>query len=176
VRALYFGDTGTPLDRKEARFNLGPLECHGDTLFTNSITFRRQDGVIELPTFEMGLTSGDIFFEFKTSSERPMVLLHSTGDNGDFIKVHMVAWFFPLPPPLKIKFFSLIPNASIFFSSGIFFAFFALFHKFYLFIVNLPIIFLFLPVYFYFFLVLIPLSSFFPNCLQLISPPPYTSV
>jgi hypothetical protein len=43
--------------------------------------------VIELPTFEMGLTSGDIFFEFKTSSERPMVLLHSTGDNGDFIKV-----------------------------------------------------------------------------------------
>ncbi len=43
--------------------------------------------MIELPTFEMGLTSGDIFFEFKTSSERPMVLLHSTGDNGDFIKV-----------------------------------------------------------------------------------------
>jgi hypothetical protein len=42
VRALYFGDTGTPLDRKEARFNLGPLECHGDTLFTHSVTFRRQ--------------------------------------------------------------------------------------------------------------------------------------
>ena len=47
----------------------------------------QQDGVIQLPTFEMGITSGDIFFEFKTSLERPMVLLHSVGDNGDFIKV-----------------------------------------------------------------------------------------
>jgi hypothetical protein len=46
VRALYFGDTGTPLDRKEARFNLGPLECHGDTLFTHSVTFRRQVCVV----------------------------------------------------------------------------------------------------------------------------------
>jgi hypothetical protein len=48
VRALYFGDTGTPLDRKEARFNLGPLECHGDTLFTHSVTFRRQVCVVFL--------------------------------------------------------------------------------------------------------------------------------
>ncbi len=46
MRALYFGDTGTPLDRKEARFNLGPLECHGDTLFTHSVTFRRQVCVV----------------------------------------------------------------------------------------------------------------------------------
>ena len=46
-----------------------------------------QDAVIELPTFEIGTTSGDIFFEFKTALERPMVLLHSVGDNGDFIKV-----------------------------------------------------------------------------------------
>ena len=43
--------------------------------------------MIELPTFEMGLTSGDIFFEFRTSSEKPMVLLHSEGEVGDFIKV-----------------------------------------------------------------------------------------
>ena len=26
VRALHFGDTGNPLDRKEGRFSLGPLE------------------------------------------------------------------------------------------------------------------------------------------------------
>ena len=51
------------------------------------LTKLQQDGVIELPTFEMGITSGDIFFEFRTSLERPMVLLHSVGDNGDFIKV-----------------------------------------------------------------------------------------
>ena len=55
VRALHFGDTGTPLDRKEGRFNLGPLECDGDLLFDNTVTFRLSDGVIELPTFEMGL-------------------------------------------------------------------------------------------------------------------------
>ena len=97
VRALHFGDTGTPMDRKEGRFNLGPLECNGDLLFENMITFRLQDGVIELPTFEMGLTSGDIFFEFKTSVgedqkwAQPMVLLHSTGEMGDFIKVSLLS-------------------------------------------------------------------------------------
>jgi len=91
VKALHFGDTGTPVDRKQARYNLGPLECNGDMLFENMITFRKADGVIELPTFEMGITSGDIFFEFKTSLERPMVLLHSVGENGDFIKVSMVS-------------------------------------------------------------------------------------
>jgi len=88
---LYFGDTGTPVDRKEGRYNLGPLECNGDVLFENSITFRKIDAVIELPTFEMGITSGDIFFEFKTSLERPMVLLHSVGDYGDFIKVSLIS-------------------------------------------------------------------------------------
>jgi len=91
VKALYFGDTGVPGDRKEGRYNLGPLECNGDMLFENSITFRKSDGVIVLPTFEMGVTSGDIFFEFKTSLERPMVLLYSDGDNGDFIKVSLVS-------------------------------------------------------------------------------------
>merc|ERR1719500_2197439 len=27
VRAVHFGDTGTPLDSKEGRFSLGPLRC-----------------------------------------------------------------------------------------------------------------------------------------------------
>jgi hypothetical protein len=54
VRALHFGDTGTPMDRKEGRYSLGPLECDGDTLFENVVTFRKSDAVIELPTFEMG--------------------------------------------------------------------------------------------------------------------------
>ena len=30
VRALHFGDTGTPLDSKEGRFSLGALQCSGD--------------------------------------------------------------------------------------------------------------------------------------------------
>jgi len=97
VRAVRFGDTGTPLDRKEGRLNIGALECDGDLMFDDMVTFRKSDGVIELPTFEMGLTSGDIFFEFKTSVgedqkwAQPMVLLHSTGDLGDFIKVSLIS-------------------------------------------------------------------------------------
>ena len=54
VKALHFGDTGTPLDEKEGRYSLGPLECDGDTLFDNVVTFRRDDAVIELPPFDIG--------------------------------------------------------------------------------------------------------------------------
>ena len=90
VRALQFGDTGNPLDRKEGRYSLGPLECDGDTLFDNVVTFRRDDAVIELPTFEIG-QSGDIYFEFKTTSAKTMILIHSTGKTGDFIKVSLIS-------------------------------------------------------------------------------------
>jgi len=89
VRALHFGDTGNPLDRKEGRFSLGPLECNGDVLFDNVVTFRRDDAVIELPTFDMGL-SGDIYFEFKTTSKKTMIIIHSQGANRDFIKVSLI--------------------------------------------------------------------------------------
>ena len=112
---MHFGDTGNPLDRKEGRYSLGPLECDGDVLFDNVVTFRyyffsvksqcsildsmiftkflyfirRDDAVIELPTFDMGL-SGDIYFEFKTTAEKTMIIIHSQGDNGDFIKVSLI--------------------------------------------------------------------------------------
>ena len=85
VRALHFGDTGTPLDRKEGRFSLGPLECDGDVLFENTVTFRKEDAVIELETLELGQSS-DIYFEFKTyTSAKTMVMLYCDGDSGDFI-------------------------------------------------------------------------------------------
>ena len=51
VRAVAFGDTGDPLDVKEGRYTLGPLECDGDALFDNVVTFRKDDGFIRLPTF-----------------------------------------------------------------------------------------------------------------------------
>jgi len=91
VKRLHFGDTGSSLDKSEGRFNLGPLECNGDLLFENTVTFRKVDGYIKLPTFEMGLTSGDIFFEFRTASMKPMIVLHSTGKNGDFIQVSLLS-------------------------------------------------------------------------------------
>lgn len=30
IKQVRFGDTGTPLDEKEARFKVGPLMCEGD--------------------------------------------------------------------------------------------------------------------------------------------------
>ena len=58
--------------------------------FTSFLSFiRRDDAVIELPTFDMGL-SGDIYFEFKTTAEKTMIIIHSQGDNGDFIKVSLI--------------------------------------------------------------------------------------
>ena len=90
VRALHFGDTGSPLDKKEARYSLGPLECDGDNLFDNVVTFRRDDAVIELPPVEFG-QSGDIYFEFKTTSIKTMVLIHSEGSKGDFIRVSLIS-------------------------------------------------------------------------------------
>lgn len=76
VKAVRFGDTGTPLDEKQGRYTLGALMCEGDDLFNNMVTFRVTDATIELPHFDMG-HSGDIYFEFKTTTENA-VLFHAT--------------------------------------------------------------------------------------------------
>lgn len=75
VKAVRFGDTGTPLDEKQGRYTLGPLMCEGDDLFNNVITFRVTDATINLPVFDMG-HSGDIYFEFRTTIENA-VLFHA---------------------------------------------------------------------------------------------------
>lgn len=76
MKAVRFGDTGTPLDEKQGRYTLGPLMCEGDDLFNNVVTFRVSDATIELPQFDMG-HSGDVYFEFKTTIENA-VLFHAT--------------------------------------------------------------------------------------------------
>lgn len=75
VKALRFGDTGTPIDEKQGRYTLGPLMCEGDDLFNNVVTFRLADATINLPPFDMG-HSGDIYLEFRTSSENA-VMFHA---------------------------------------------------------------------------------------------------
>ena len=90
VRALHFGDTGNPLDRKEGAYTLGPLECNGDTLFDNAVTFRRTDATIELPPVEFG-QSGDIYFEFKTTSQKTMTLVYTEGSNKDYLQVSLIS-------------------------------------------------------------------------------------
>lgn len=75
VKAVRFGDTGTPLDEKQGRYTLGPLMCEGDDLFNNVVTFRVTDATINLPSFDMG-HSGDVYFEFRTTIENA-VLFHA---------------------------------------------------------------------------------------------------
>lgn len=87
VKALRFGDTGTPLDEKYGRYTLGPLKCEGDDLFNNVVTFRIADATINLPPFDMG-HSGDIYFEFKTTAENA-VLFHAKGPS-DYIKLSII--------------------------------------------------------------------------------------
>ncbi|KXJ83042.1 hypothetical protein RP20_CCG009654 [Aedes albopictus] len=87
VKALRFGDTGTPVDEKLGRYTLGPLKCEGDDLFNNVVTFRIKDATINLPPFDMG-HSGDIYFEFKTTIE-DAVILNARGPT-DFIRLNIV--------------------------------------------------------------------------------------
>ncbi|RZF46692.1 hypothetical protein LSTR_LSTR002555 [Laodelphax striatellus] len=87
VKQLRFGDTGNPVDEKEGRYTLGPLQCEGDDLFNNVVTFRITDASINLPTFDMG-HNGDIYFEFKTTVDNA-VLFHAKGPT-DYIKLSIL--------------------------------------------------------------------------------------
>lgn len=90
VRGLRFGDTGTALDEKEAKYTLGALVCEGDDLFNNVVTFRITDATINIPRFDMG-HSGDIYLEFKTTQENA-VLFHSKGPT-DYIKLSIIGGY-----------------------------------------------------------------------------------
>ncbi|KAG4070327.1 hypothetical protein HA402_006469 [Bradysia odoriphaga] len=87
VKAVRFGDTGTPLDEKQGRYTLGALMCEGDDLFNNVVTFRVTDATLNLPPFDMG-HSGDIYFEFRTTVENA-VLFHAKGPT-DYIKLSII--------------------------------------------------------------------------------------
>lgn len=56
-------------------------------LFNNVVTFRIVDATIDLPTFDMS-HSGDIYFEFKTTTDNA-VILHSKGPT-DYIKISII--------------------------------------------------------------------------------------
>lgn len=55
-------------------------------MFDNVITFRKRDAIIELPTFD-AKSSGDIWFQFKTT-QRDGIILHNTGMQ-DYIQVRI---------------------------------------------------------------------------------------
>jgi contactin associated protein-like 2 len=87
VMVLRFGDTGNIGDDKWGKHVLGPLRCHGDTMFNNIVTFRKEDATIEFPTFD-AKTSGDIRFQFMTTTSNG-IFLQNTGPY-DFIEVRLV--------------------------------------------------------------------------------------
>ncbi|XP_064644863.1 neurexin-4-like isoform X1 [Lineus longissimus] len=81
VMELRFGDTGTLLDRKQAKHKLGALECFGDALYENSITFRKADATVEFPPLQYDeIDTLDIRFQFRTTSDQG-TFIHSTGEN-----------------------------------------------------------------------------------------------
>lgn len=90
VRQLRFGDTGSASiqeDRKRGRYTLGPLECQGDALFDDLVTFRFTDATIEVPHLNLR-HSWDVYFHFKTTAENG-VIMHSKGPT-DYVKLMLI--------------------------------------------------------------------------------------
>lgn len=90
VRQLRFGDTGSASiqeDRKRGRYTLGPLECQGDALFDDVVTFRFTDATIEVPHLNLR-HSWDVYFHFKTTAENG-VIMHSKGPT-DYVKLMLI--------------------------------------------------------------------------------------
>lgn len=84
ILELHFGDTGTAVDDKIGYHKVDKLECRGDNLLDNVITFRKPDASIKLSTFEAE-PSGDIWFQFKTTAFDG-IMVHQSG-KPDFVKI-----------------------------------------------------------------------------------------
>ncbi|PAA67861.1 hypothetical protein BOX15_Mlig032672g1 [Macrostomum lignano] len=88
VTQLRFGDTGSTADNKEGQFTLGPLECTGDNLFDNTVTFRKTDATIEMePIYSE--TELDIRFLFKTTQTDAVFFQINGNRTGHFIEARL---------------------------------------------------------------------------------------
>lgn len=70
---------------------MGRLYCEGDLLYDNTVTFRKADAIITVPSFEAKI-AGDIRFQFKTGFDSATfgsaIIVQNVGyDNGDLIEV-----------------------------------------------------------------------------------------
>jgi contactin associated protein-like 2 len=90
VRALHFGDTGTPLDTKEGRFSLGQLKCSEDTSFETKTGVIRLQRVINNQEDIHGHFA-EVFFEFMTEIEKSVVLFYERVDSDSYSKVVLVS-------------------------------------------------------------------------------------
>lgn len=85
---LLLGPVGS---QQYARYQVGRLQCEGDLLYDNVVTFRKADAIITVPPFEAKV-AGDIRFQFKTGFDSATfgsaIILQNVGfDDGDLIEV-----------------------------------------------------------------------------------------
>lgn len=86
IMEVRFGGTGTLNDGRYGKYEVGELRCDGDSLFDNTVTFRKKDATVEFDTFDAA-TSGDIRFQFKTTAFDG-ILIHNTGPHH-FIEIKL---------------------------------------------------------------------------------------
>jgi hypothetical protein len=84
------GPVGSP---QYGRYQVGRLQCEGDVLYENVVTFRKADAIITVPPFEAKV-AGDIRFQFQTGFDSATfgsaIMLQNIGHNdGDLIEVNM---------------------------------------------------------------------------------------
>uniref|UniRef100_A0AAY4B510 Contactin associated protein like 3 n=1 Tax=Denticeps clupeoides TaxID=299321 RepID=A0AAY4B510_9TELE len=84
VRVIAIGDVNRP--GSEAAYQVGPLQCYGDTNFWNAAYFSKETSYLHFPTFH-GELSADISFLFKTSGSAG-VFLENLGIK-DFIRIEL---------------------------------------------------------------------------------------
>ena len=73
---------------------MGRLQCEGDLLYDNTVTFRKADAIITVPPFEAKI-AGDLRFQFKTGFDSATfgsaIIVQNIGyDAGDLIEVTVV--------------------------------------------------------------------------------------
>ena len=88
VRGVHFGDTGTPLDGKVGRFELGPLVCGGDEIFQQIIDILPGAFKFEIKTERS--SSSELFFEFRTSLTENVKLIEIASVRKSIFKLSLV--------------------------------------------------------------------------------------
>ncbi|CAH8495689.1 unnamed protein product [Schistosoma rodhaini] len=88
VMEVRFGDTGGINDDKRAIYRVGPLRCYGDTLFDNTVTFRKLDANLELPPLYSEFAF-DMSFIFRTTITDAVIMQNNGRASKQFFEVRI---------------------------------------------------------------------------------------
>ncbi|TGZ36839.1 hypothetical protein CRM22_011389 [Opisthorchis felineus] len=88
VTEVRFGDTGGLNDNKRAEYYVGPLRCYGDTLFDNTVTFRRADANLELPPLYSEFAF-DMSFTFRTTVTDAVIMQNNGRATQQFFEIRI---------------------------------------------------------------------------------------